>query len=120
MAMRSLALALCFATVSALAAPSRPPSTCGLTGGYEEALCAYQSRNFAAAEKGFRAIVERDAREPQTLRAIYFLSRTMMKTGRYEEASKLLIRIYSLDQPFYDGWNCDFLLGECRRARGQS
>ena len=120
MAMRSLAIALCFLSLTTLAAPSRPPSTCGLPGDNEAALCAYQSRNFTAAEQGFRAIVERDSREPRTLRAIYFLSRTLMKTGRYDEASKLLIRIYTLDRPFYDGWNCDFLLGECRRARGQS
>ncbi len=120
MGMRPLALALCFLTLSALAAPSRPPSTCGLPGEYEEALCAYQSRNFTAAEQGFRGIVERAAREPRTLRATYFLARTMMKTGRYEEASRLLIRIYALDKPFYDSWNCDFLLGECRRARGES
>ena len=42
-----------------------------------------------------------------------------MKTGRYDEASALLIRIYSMDQTFYDTWNVDFLLGECRKALGK-
>ena len=94
-------------------------TTCGLPGAYETALCAYQTRQFPAAERGFREIVEKGAAEPRTLRANYFLARTLMKTGRYEEASRLFIRIYSMDKPFYDGWNCDFLLGECRRAMGE-
>jgi TolA-binding protein len=91
-----------------------------MTGDYEVALCAYQSRNFAQAEQGFRTIVDRGLEEPVTLRATYFLARTLMKTGRYDEASKLFIRIYAMDKPFYDAWSCDFLLGECRRARGES
>jgi TolA-binding protein len=95
-------------------------TTCGLAGEYEQALCSYQKRQFAAAERAFRTIVERDEGNGRTLRATYFLARTLMKTGRYDEASRLFIRIYSLDKPFYDGWNCDFLLGECRRAMGQS
>ncbi len=39
-----------------------------------------------------------------------------MKTGRYDEASALLIRIYALDQAFYQAWNGDFLLGECQEG----
>lgn len=50
---------------------------------------------------------------------MYFLARTLMKTGRYDEASKVLVRIYETDKPFYDDWECDFLLGECRRAQGK-
>ena len=96
-----------------------PPTTCALDGDYERALCAYQRRNFAEAEIGFRAIVEAGAREPKTLRAVYFLARTLMKTGRFDEASALFIRIYSTDKAFYDTWNCDFLLGECRKALGR-
>ncbi|HVR37939.1 MAG TPA: hypothetical protein VMU84_02510 [Thermoanaerobaculia bacterium] len=96
-----------------------PPTTCALPGDYERALCAYQRRNFSDAESKFRAIIDRGVEEPQTLHAIYFLARTLMKTGRFEEASMLLIRIYSLDKPFYDGWNCDYLLGECRKAMGK-
>lgn len=96
-----------------------PPTTCGARGDYEEALCAYQRRQFGEAERGFRAIVEREAKDPQTIRSLYFLARTLMKTGRFDEAQALLIRIYSLDQAFYDSWNGDFLLGECRKALGK-
>ena len=112
--MRNLNLALLAVPVFA-----EPPSTCGATDDYGKALCAYQRRNFAAAEEGFRAIVERGAKDPQTLHAMYFLARTEMKRGRFEEASGLFRRIYSLDNSFYDLWNCDFLLGECRKAVGK-
>jgi TolA-binding protein len=97
-----------------------PPTTCGATGDYSKALCAYQKRDFAEAEAGFRAIVEKGEPEPQTIRAIYFLARTEMKTGRYEDAETLFIRIYTMSKAFYDEWNCDYLLGECRRARGKT
>ena len=113
--MRYLLILVLLAT-TALAAP---PTTCGQAGEYERALCAYQRRQFAEAEAGFRAIVDAGEKAPQTIRATYFLARTLMKTGRFDEASALLIRIYSLDKPFYDGWNCDFLLGECRKALGR-
>lgn len=96
-----------------------PPSTCGATDDYGKALCAYQQRNFAEAAAGFQAIVERGEKDVQTIHAIYFLARTEMKRGRFDQASALLIRIYGLDKPFYDAWNCDFLLGECRRATGK-
>jgi TolA-binding protein len=111
-----LALVIVLAATTALAAP---PTTCKVDGEYERALCSYQRRQFADAEAGFRTIVERAAPEPQTIRSIYFLSRTLMKTGRYDEAGTLLIRIYSLDKPFYDAWSCDYLLGECRKAAGK-
>ena len=115
---RAAIVCLLLATSASAARPLA--STCGLPGDYEQALCDYQSRRFAAAEEKFRAIVEKDEAVPRTIRATYFLARTLMKTGRYEEASRLFIRIYGMDKPFYDGWNCDFLLGECRRALGQS
>jgi TolA-binding protein len=102
-----------------LPAFAAPPTTCGAADDYGKALCAYQRRNFAEAEAGFRAIVEKGAAEMQTLHAMYFLARTEMKTGRFDEAATLLIRIYSLDKAFYDTWDCDFLLGECRRASGK-
>jgi TolA-binding protein len=105
--------------LTAAASSGAPPTTCSSTGEYEQALCAYQRRNFATAERAFRAIIDRNAEDPVTIRAHYFLGRTMMKTGRYDEASKLFIRIYVLDKPFYDSWNCDFLLGECRKAVGK-
>ena len=41
-----------------------------------------------------------------------------MKRGRFDEAAPLFVRIYAMDPAFYASWNCDFLLGECRRARG--
>ena len=100
-------------------AMTAPPTTCGQEGEYERALCAYQIRNFADAEAGFRAIVERDEKKPETLRAVYFLARTLMKTGRFDEASALFIRIYSLDKAFYDSWSCDYLLGESRTGMGR-
>jgi TolA-binding protein len=104
-----------------LAAPAlaAPPTTCGANDDYGRALCAYQRRNFAEAEAGFRRIAEGGAAEAQTLHAMYFLARTEMKRGRFDEASTLFVRIYGLDKSFYDAWNCDFLLGECRRATGK-
>jgi TolA-binding protein len=112
------ALILC-AMIGALPAAAGPPSTCGAPDDYGKALCAYQRRNFTAAEAGFRGIVDRNERDSLTIRAVYFLARTQMKRGRFEEASTLLIRIYSLDKAFYDAWSCDFLLGECRKATGK-
>ncbi len=111
-----LALILALVAQTALAVP---PTTCGLTGDYEQALCAYQRRDFASAERLFRTIVEREAQEPQTIRSTYFLARTLMKTGHFDEAHALLISIYSLDPAFYDTWNGDFLLGQCRKALGK-
>jgi TolA-binding protein len=116
--MRTLAI-LALLGIAALPGLSAPPTTCGSADEYGLALCAYQRRQFPEAETRFRAIAEAGAEDPKTLRAHYFLARTLMKTGRYEEASAALIRIYALDKPFYDAWACDFLLGECRRALGK-
>jgi len=109
------------AILALLIAPAwaAPPSTCGSTDDYGKALCAYQRRNFAEAANGFRAIVSRGEKDSHTLHATYFLARTEMKRGRFDEASTLLVRIYELDKSFYDAWNCDFLLGECRKATGK-
>jgi TolA-binding protein len=104
----------------ALPAGAAPPSTCAGTDAYSVALCSYQHRRFGDAEKGFRAIVDAGEKNPQTIRATYFLARTLMKTGHFGEASRLFVRIYGEDKPFYDDWQCDFLLGECRRAQGKS
>lgn len=103
----------------ALPATAAPPTTCGMADDYSRALCSYQQRQFSEAEAAFRTIVEREAEVPETIKSMYFLARTMMKTGRFAEAADVLIRIYEADRPFYDGWNCDFLLGECRRALGR-
>ena len=117
--MRAAAILALLLTTST-AGYSAPPTTCNSNGEYDRALCAYQRRNFPAAIAGFRAIVERDEKDPVTLRSTYFLARTLMKTGRYDDAAELFVRIYSIDAPFYHAWNCDFLLGECRRAVGKS
>jgi TolA-binding protein len=111
-----------FALIAILTLPlfaAGPPSTCGMEGEYAQALCAYQRRDFATAESAFRAIVDRGEKDAETMQSHYFLARTFMKTGRFDEASALLVRIYSLDKAFYDTWNGDFLLGECRRALGK-
>jgi len=99
-----------------------PATTCGATDDYGKALCSYQRRNFAEAEAEFKAIVEKDKDEPDatTIRAVYFLARTEMKLGRFEDAETLFVRIYSMSKAFYDEWQCDFLLGECRKARGEA
>jgi len=110
-----LALMLALAT-STFAAP---PTTCGAKDDYARALCAYQKRQFVEAEAGFRAIAEKNEPDPQTIRAIYFLARTEMKLGRFDEAAPLFIRIYEMDSAFYAAWNCDYLLGVCRRAAGK-
>ena len=111
-----------YAVILALVAQlanAAPPTTCNLPGDYARALCAYQRRAFAEAEIGFRALSEREENEPQKLHATYFLARTMMKTGRFDEAAAIFVRIYTTDKAFYDTWNCDFLLGECRKALGK-
>lgn len=115
-------LALILALLAALfvsIAAAAPPSTCGGTTDYERALCSYQHRNFGDAEKAFRAIADANEQTPETIRSLYFLARTLMKSGRFDEASQVLIKIYALDKPFYDAWSCDYLLGECRRAAGR-
>jgi TolA-binding protein len=116
--MRRLAI-LALLLITAATAEAKPPTTCGGDDDYAKALCAYQRRDFPAAESGFRAIVDRNDGDAQTIRSIYFLARTEMKLGRFDEASPLFIRIYSMDPSFYASWNCDFLLGECRRASGK-
>ncbi|MEO6259094.1 MAG: hypothetical protein ABIP63_02045 [Thermoanaerobaculia bacterium] len=113
--MRSLIILALLAT----SASAAPPTTCGGVDAYSRALCAYQQRNFAAAEAGFRGLMERPSQDAQTIRALYFLARTQMKRGRFAEAAPLFIRIYTLDPAFYSTWSCDHLLGECRRAGGR-
>jgi TolA-binding protein len=119
MSLRHQAAILALLLTCAATAYPAVPSTCGAGDDYGKALCAYQHRHFAEAEAAFRSIVEKNVPEPQTLRAVYFLARTEMKTGRFDEASTLLIRIHDLDPAFYAAWNCDYLLGECRRATGK-
>jgi TolA-binding protein len=105
--------------LAAVPAFSAPPTTCGGSDDYSKALCAYQRRNFIEAEAAFRGILDKGEKDATAIRSLYFLARTDMKLGRFEEAAPLLIRIYSLDPAFYAAWNCDFLLGECRKAMGK-
>lgn len=112
-------LAVIVALLAAATLRAAPPSTCSATDAYSVALCAYQRRNFHEAEAGFREIAAR-GEDAQTIRALYFLARTEMKLGRFDEASTIFIRIYTSAPSFYREWNCDFLLGECRKATGKA
>ncbi len=115
--MTRIALILALLAATATAAP---PTTCSQDGPYAKALCAYQHRNFAEAQRYLQAILDSGETDARSIRALYFLARTEMKLGRFEEASLLFIRIYSLDKAFYGAWNCDYLLGECRKATGKA
>lgn len=84
---------------------------------YERALCNYEQGRLEEAEAAFRALTEEDP-APRTIRAHYFLARTLMRQGNCEEASRELIWIFGADPGFYREWGCDFLLGACRRRLG--
>jgi len=86
---------------------------------YLEALCDYRQKAWVEAETGVSAIVELGLEEPETIKALYFRARTRMHLGRWEEASTDLIRIYTLYPAFFQEWNGDFLLGECRKMLGK-
>lgn len=87
--------------------------------GYPAALAAYHSGDLAAAEPLFRLVAEQDEASPETIKARYFLARTLMKQRRFEEAASLLIDLHRRSPLFYREWACDFLLGQCRAALGQ-
>ena len=108
-----------FAILASMTLYAAPPTTCGSDDPYAAALCAYQHRDFRSAEAAFRSIADAGEQNPQTIRSMYFLGRTLMKQGKFDQASAVFIRIYELDIAFYNAWNCDFLLGECRRALGK-
>ncbi len=110
--------ALVFLLASGQMTMAAAPTTCGGKDDYSRALCAYQRRNFAEAESGFKKIIE-DRDNPKAIPSMYFLARSEMKQGRYDEASVLFVRIYEVSPPFFREWNCDFLLGECRKALGK-
>ena len=116
MGMRTSCVAL-FLMFAGLAPGNAAPCEEGTA--YLQALCHYRQKAWVEAEGAFSAIVELGAEEPQTIRALYFRARTRMQLKRWEEASKDLIRIYTLDSSFFQEWNGDFLLGECRRMSGK-
>lgn len=86
---------------------------------YASAVCAWLEGRLADAEERFAAIVEAEEKGPETIRAAYFLARSQMKQKKWREASRSLIAVHSLSPAFYWEWNCDFLLGECRRELGE-
>jgi TolA-binding protein len=98
-------------------AGAAPP--CSIGDAYGQALCSFEHGDLDTAAQRFRTIVDRGEPAPETIKSIYFLARTEMKMRRWSEASSLLTRIYSMDPGFYREWNCDFLLGQCRRALGK-
>jgi TolA-binding protein len=108
------------ATVLAILLASGTAQAASLCNGseYERGLCAYRGGNLGDAVKLFRHVIEAGELAPETLKSHYFLARSLMKQKKWSEAAAELIRIYGLSRAFYDEWNCDFLLGECRRAQG--
>jgi TolA-binding protein len=99
--------------------PARVAASCSSGDAYTQALCSFTQHDYNTASQRFEAIVGRGETVPETIKSIYFLARTDMKMGRWTEASSLLTRIYSIAPGFYREWNCDFLLGQCRRALGK-
>lgn len=92
---------------------------CKEGGPYLQALCHYRQKAWTEAESEFSAIVEAGLENPETIKALYFRGRTRMKLKRWDEASTDLIRIYTLYPAFFQEWNGDFLLGECREMLGK-
>jgi len=103
--------------VAAAALPQT--NRCADLDGYPAALCLYRQERFREADRLLIAIVDRNAPETVTLKARYFLGRSLMKQGRWKEASDHWIALYSASPLFYREWSCDFLLGECRRGLGK-
>jgi TolA-binding protein len=114
---RAVLVASLILAAGSVAAATRVKAPCPSDSDYGRALCAYEQGEFARAETALADLAKGEA-SPQSIRAAYFLARTQMALHKYPEASKQLIRIYSLDAAFYHEWACDFLLGETRRAMG--
>jgi tetratricopeptide (TPR) repeat protein len=116
--MRRVALFLAATSLAATASVAAAPVCPGDLEPYGTALCHYLRGEHEAARAGFETIVLADEPRPETIKARYFLARSLMKLGRWEEAAGELIRIYSLSPAFYKDWSCDYLLGEARRGMG--
>ncbi|HEY0591767.1 MAG TPA: CDC27 family protein [Thermoanaerobaculia bacterium] len=117
--MRTLGMGGAAALVAGVLAAAAPPPVCrGDLDPYPAALCLYLRGDADAARAAFAAIVTKDEPRPETLKARYFLARSLMKLKRWDEASGELIKIYSISPAFYEEWSCDFLLGEARRGLG--
>ena len=84
---------------------SLAPSTLACEGdSYADALCLYNAKSYEEAAKLFAAIVEKDEPQPETLKSRYFLARSQMKLGQFQQASQQLIAIYSIAPAFYREW----------------
>jgi tetratricopeptide (TPR) repeat protein len=88
--------------------------------GYEAGLCLYSEGRWEEAEAALEAAFDPAEKRPETLKALYFLGRTKMRLGGWQEASDIWIRLFHLSPAFYRQWNGDFLLGTCRRNLGLS
>lgn len=86
---------------------------------YLQGLCHYRQKALTEAESEFSVTVKLAVESPETIKALYFRARTRMQLKRWSEASADLIRIYALDPAFFQEWNGDFLLGECRKMLGK-
>lgn len=110
----------CVAIVLSFAClPFGNAASCAEGTSYVQALCHYRQKAWTEAEGAFSAIVELGLQDPETIKALYFRARTKMRLKRWDEASIDLIRIYTLDPAFFQEWNGDFLLGECRKMLGK-
>jgi hypothetical protein len=117
--MRRFATLLLATVLTGTGSAAAPAPVCrGDLDGYGAALCLYLRGEHEGARAGFAAIVALDEPRPETLKARYFLARSLMKLLRWEDASGELIKIYALSAAFYEEWSCDFLLGEARRGMG--
>lgn len=86
---------------------------------YDAAMRRYAAHDYPAAAAAFRAIADADEKDPLTLKAHYFLARSLMKNRSWRDAQREFFAIYNISSSFYAEWGCDFLLGECRRALGE-
>lgn len=118
MGMRTSCVAI-FLTLGSIGVGFAAPLPCEEPTSYLQALCHYRQKVWVEAEAGFSGLVELGVENPETIRSLYFRARTRMQLKRWNEASADLIRIYRLDPPFFQEWNGDFLLGECRRMSGK-
>ena len=91
----------------------------GQTASYAEGLAAYRRGDYEAAETTLRAVIEADEKSTATLKAAYFLARSLMKQKKFDQAATLFINIHRTSPAFYREWSCDYLLGVCREATGK-
>lgn len=116
---RLVVLFVLVGAIAGISPASAQKTACNSADDYSRALCLYRAGDLLEAASLFAKVAESDEPSPEVLKSQYFLARIDMRNKQWREASRRLIRIYSLSQSFYDDWNCDYLLGECRRAMGE-